>query len=411
MISVQLAVIILSPPEDGCGLILDKDLAGLSPLKRLLLTLQGAGVKEILIIHKDLDELKLNSLKNEYASDSRVRCKLHWQNKKDFSKHYSSELTGSQPFLLTHGNIVTTEKVIENFVKTATNDSTCTKSVLTLLRAPEQASRICLIPPDNFNLLEQYIQKGVIESDVKGMFLSDPDFLVWEINTCSDLRDAENWILKQYRKHHSQFMDKWFNSIFSIQLSKIFVKTPVTPNQLTVFGLVFGLVSGWFFARGSYWNGVCGGIFLAITAVWDCCDGDVARLKYMQSDFGDTLDTWCDNLINLFAFTGIMLGVSRDQGIHQALIPFFILLLGAALILVLIYYPKGGKGVFFKGTKAFAVIEVLASRNFIYIILLFAVMGRLDFFLWLAGYGSMAFALWLYIVKQKIKRAGLTFKS
>ena len=86
MISVQLAVIILSPPEDGCGLILDKDLAGLSPLKRLLLTLQGAGVKEILIIHKDLDELKLNSLKNEYASDSRVRCKLHWQNKKDFSR-------------------------------------------------------------------------------------------------------------------------------------------------------------------------------------------------------------------------------------------------------------------------------------------------------------------------------------
>ena len=131
----------------------------------------------------------------------------------------------------------------------------------------------------------------------------------------------------------------------------------------------------------------------------------------MQSDFGDTLDTWCDNLINLFAFTGIMLGVSRDQGSQQALIPFFILLLGAALILVLIYYPKGGKGVFFKGTKAFAVIEVLASRNFIYIILLFAVMGRLDFFLWLAGYGSMAFALWLYIVKQKIKRAGLTFKS
>ena len=50
----------------------------------------------------------------------------------------------------------------------------------------------------------------------------------------------------------------------------------------------------------------------------------------------------------------------------------------------------------------YEVIQVLASRNFIYIVVLFAIVGKLDWFLWLAGLGSNVFALSLYLAKRKI---------
>ncbi|MDP7442644.1 MAG: hypothetical protein QGI37_12960, partial [Verrucomicrobiota bacterium] len=65
----------------------------------------------------------------------------------------------------------------------------------------------------------------------------------------------------------------------------------------------------------------------------------------------------------------------------------------------LIYFPKGGKGSFFKNTPIYEVIQILASRNFIYIIFIFAVVGKLDWFLWLAGIGSNIFALSIYMCK------------
>ena len=48
------------------------------------------------------------------------------------------------------------------------------------------------------------------------------------------------------------------------------------------------------------------------------------------------------------------------------------------------------------------VILLLASRNFVYIIFLFAVFDRLDWFLWLAGFGANVFALALLFYKKKI---------
>jgi phosphatidylglycerophosphate synthase len=197
-------------------------------------------------------------------------------------------------------------------------------------------------------------------------------------------------------------MDIWFNSLFSLRISSLLVKTPLTPNQLTLFGLIIGLVAGLLFARGDYWSGLMGGFLLAATAVWDCCDGDVARLKFMESDFGEQLDTICDNIINVFIFTGMMIGMAHSQGLAQAIVPFLLLALGGGLIFIFIYFPEGGKGSFFRGTWLYEVIQVLASRNFIYIVVLFAIAGKLDWFLWLAGLGSNVFALSLYLAKRKI---------
>jgi hypothetical protein len=129
----------------------------------------------------------------------------------------------------------------------------------------------------------------------------------------------------------------------------------------------------------------------------------------MESEFGEKLDTICDNTINIFIFTGIMLGVAHSNGLAQAIIPFLLLSLGGSWIFYLIYFPKGGKGYFFKNTSVYYVIQTLASRNFIYVIFIFGVLDKLDWFLWLAGMGSNIFALYIYQAKKKILR--LTFNK
>ena len=79
--------------------------------------------------------------------------------------------------------------------------------------------------------------------------------------------------------------------------------------------------------------------------------------------------------------------------------------LGGSWIFYLIYFQKGGKGYFFKNTSVYDVIQTLASRNFIYVIFIFGVLGKLNWFLWLAGIGSNIFALYIYQTKKKIIRS------
>jgi len=232
------------------------------------------------------------------------------------------------------------------------------------------------------------------------------------VHNVSEVRAAEKSLLKQQKLNYTQLMDVWFNSLFSIRISSWLIKTPFTPNQLTLSGLVLGVLTGWFFAQGDYINGVLGGLVLVFSGIWDCCDGDVARLKFMESDYGEYFDTMCDNIINIFTFIGITIGVAKQSGLLASLIPFVLLLVGGTLIFILIYFPKGSgrfyqesksfKGYFFKGTRMYDVILLLASRNFIYVILLFAILGRLDYFLWLAGFGSNIFAMALFLAKFRI---------
>jgi hypothetical protein len=96
-----------------------------------------------------------------------------------------------------------------------------------------------------------------------------------------------------------------------------------------------------------------------------------------------------------------MLGVAKVDGWDHALLPFAMLCLGGGSIFMMIYFPKGGKGAFFKGTPTYSVIQLLASRNFVYIVLLFGIVGQLGWFLWFAGFGSLIFALELFRIRLR----------
>jgi len=98
----------------------------------------------------------------------------------------------------------------------------------------------------------------------------------------------------------------------SSRLTVVLVRLPVTPNQITLVSIGFGLASIACFTRG---NALPGALLFVVSYVLDNCDGEVARFKRMQSRLGKMLDEVGDWFVHtaLFVALGVALTDSLDS--------------------------------------------------------------------------------------------------
>ena len=94
------------------------------------------------------------------------------------------------------------------------------------------------------------------------------------------------------------------------------------------------------FALGGYWNMLTGAVFSWFASVLDGCDGEVARLKLQESDFGCWLETICDYLSYLFTFAGITIGLWRSSGTRTDLAWGSLFVFGAILSFIIIGFQR-----------------------------------------------------------------------
>ena len=104
------------------------------------------------------------------------------------------------------------------------------------------------------------------------------------------------------------------NRRVSVRISRRIMNCAITPNMISLFTLAVSFVSGLFFALGGYWHMLTGALLSLAASVLDGCDGEIARLKLQESDFGTWLDTICDYLYYLFIFGGMAVGFWRSSG-------------------------------------------------------------------------------------------------
>ena len=100
-----------------------------------------------------------------------------------------------------------------------------------------------------------------------------------------------------------------FEAYFS-KLSKIilpiFLKSKLTPNQVTIVSGIFGVVGSFLILYGDFYLNIVSGVFIQIFAILDLVDGDIARHKKMQSNRGMWLDIFFDktnDFIIIICFT------------------------------------------------------------------------------------------------------------
>ena len=139
-----------------------------------------------------------------------------------------------------------------------------------------------------------------------------------------------------------QKLDRWLvkptdgvfarmNRRISIPISRQLIKLPITPNMVSLFTLLVGFASGLLFASGGYWNMLAGAVLSVWASILDGCDGEVARLKLLESSFGCWLETICDYLYYLFIFAGMAIGLIRNSQSRTYLVLAVMLLVGAVV--------------------------------------------------------------------------------
>ncbi len=136
--------------------------------------------------------------------------------------------------------------------------------------------------------------------DVSGLFWCD-------IDDPAALRRAQRALLQRSRgKAQDGPVSRWLNRPLSINLSRLLVRTPVTPNQISLFSFALSVLAAWLFSDGGYTALALGGLLAQAASVIDGCDGEVARLKYLHSDYGG----WFDAVLDRYADALLLFGLT-----------------------------------------------------------------------------------------------------
>ena len=145
-----------------------------------------------------------------------------------------------------------------------------------------------------------------------------------EEDRCVAERKLDRWLVKPTDGRYAQL-----NRRMSIAISRQLIKFPITANMVSIFTLGMGIASASFFALGGYWHTLVGALLCLFASILDGCDGEVARLKLLESDFGCWLETGCDYLFYFFLLVGMTIGQWRSSASDAHLVWGGFLLMGA----------------------------------------------------------------------------------
>lgn len=132
-------------------------------------------------------------------------------------------------------------------------------------------------------------------------------------------------------KTFTDYLRLWFKWVLD-PLGGFFNKLGLTPNMMTMLGLLGNTVGAYYLATGEL---MTGGILVVVMTPIDALDGTMARLRGESSDFGAFVDSVSDRYSELIIYCGLLyhfLTVGDRLG--------GILVFGAAAGSVLVSYVK-----------------------------------------------------------------------
>ncbi len=135
--------------------------------------------------------------------------------------------------------------------------------------------------------------------DIGGRFWLDVD-------DPKDLARAEWALLDQMRdKPNDGPVSRYINRPVSLRISRHLTQLPVTPDQISLVSFLCSFIAAGLFALGGYPALLAGGMLAQFASIIDGCDGEVARLKFCESEFGGWFDAVLDRYADAFLLFGL----------------------------------------------------------------------------------------------------------
>jgi len=264
----------------------------------------------------------------------------------------------------------------------------------------------------------QFLEKMKSHLSVESLSFQKKEW--FRIQSPEDVPRCEQWLLKGLIKDSEGFMSRHLERKISLFVTKILIWSPVTPNAMTLISTGVGLAGATLFISPSSLVQTIGASLFWVHSVLDGCDGEIARLKFLESRWGGILDFWSDNAVHAAVFSFIAAGLAKRE---PALLPSLLglsavacTLLSAGFVYVKTMKNKKGTGPLFtsvidpnlnrtrshpEGSKVQKIADFLARRDFIYLVLVLAFFGKIHWFLWMGAVGSPLYFLALIWFNRK----------
>ncbi len=376
---------------------------GMPVLVRTLFALERAHITDAYIVAP----AQTDKLRNAIERVSRLKIKTHWI-------EGPSALTPSVfggPLVLVMGGRVFEPGVVTTLRKNANG----TNGVHFAVDRGVDIG-IALASPTAVGLIKNAIDKtggrigpGGVRELLEAGDAQDVEVggLIWHaIERTADALQAERKLLSGVRKSSDGPISRNLNRPISAAISRVLIKTPVTPNQVTFGTLLIGLATGVIAAQGGYTAFLITGLLFHLTSILDGVDGELAKLSYRGSKSGEWFDTISDNITYVAFLLGLIVGV------HRSALPdffFYLGILGLVLALltfvnIYIYLARQKKSGSFLAVKygfeegggwlrrLLRVVQYLGKRDLMaFLVMLLAIAGQMHWVLALFGVGAAVF--------------------
>ena len=120
------------------------------------------------------------------------------------------------------------------------------------------------------------------------------------------LKQAEEHLMNiSLKKPSDGFISRYLNRPLSSKITKLILKTNIKPNHITYFCFITSIIGALFFLLGGYINLLIGAILAQLASIIDGCDGEIARLKFLETEFGGWFDAVLDRYADAFLLFGL----------------------------------------------------------------------------------------------------------
>lgn len=135
-----------------------------------------------------------------------------------------------------------------------------------------------------------------------------------DVDTIPDAYNAERLLLRSTRSSGDGIIARNINRKVSNFITGGLLKTPITPNQISIFNLIFSVFIAWLVSIGKPATTIIGGLLFQFASILDGCDGEIAQIKLKDSKLGALVDTVTDHLSYLIFVVGVTVGTYNALG-------------------------------------------------------------------------------------------------
>ena len=234
----------------------------------------------------------------------------------------------------------------------------------------------------------------------------NPATLPFALNGRPEDRKEAEVRLAQAVRHESASTDALMARVvdrrLSWRLSLRLARTHVTPNQVTIINTALGLGCAALLASTFYLLRLCGALLFLLSITLDGVDGELARLRMLESRFGKRLDVITDNVVHVAVFVGIAVGCYRLSSSNAYFYILAVLLAGFGACAVSV--NRAMSVARDEAHRWISQVERATGRDFAYLLVIVAIFNRLYYFIWGAAFGTHVFAITLWWLTSRYQK-------